>query len=312
MSRGWDRERWSAATLGEDSFGRRKTNSSSLHTHRLKKEHFHQRKNKECSFGFTTVTWLHIRVKCHNTRSANESPTHWVCAMCFEKKNAGKYIQPFFQRNSLWMWKQYPPEAERAVERQFVYGCLTIVMGCWIWHGAGTLWHDGVLCKITSVQVTDNAARHVISFLKLNVFLETQNVHENSLFLLCGCGFSAGLWLPVWHPRWTVLLLFGTFRSDSECLYRAPVKMAFICFLWAASSCSQGQPAMLDHKYAQCYTLLRKHNCYSRYWLTSALVLGARPALRCTTGGFSPVSRGKARDNFPVSSCRGHSLALSY
>lgn len=58
--------------------------------------------------------------------------------------------------------------------------------------------------------------------------------------------------------------------------------------------------------------LLRKHNWYSRCWLTSALVLGARPALRCTTGGFSPVSRGKARGNFPVSSCRGHSLASSY
>ena len=58
--------------------------------------------------------------------------------------------------------------------------------------------------------------------------------------------------------------------------------------------------------------LLRKHNWYSRCWLTSALVLGSRPALRCTSGGFSPVSRGKARGNFPVSSCRGHSLASSY
>lgn len=42
--------------------------------------------------------------------------------------------------------------------------------------------------------------------------------------------------------------------------------------------------------------------------LTSALALGVRPALRCTGGGFSPVSRGKARGSFPVSSCRGHSL----
>lgn len=42
--------------------------------------------------------------------------------------------------------------------------------------------------------------------------------------------------------------------------------------------------------------------------LTSALALGGRPALRCTGGGFSPVSRGKARGSFPVSSCRGHSL----
>lgn len=45
--------------------------------------------------------------------------------------------------------------------------------------------------------------------------------------------------LPVWQPRWTVLLLFGPFRSNSEFLHRAPVKIAFICFLWTESSCCQ-------------------------------------------------------------------------
>lgn len=53
------------------------------------------------------------------------------------------------------------------------------------------------------------------------------------------------------------------------------------------------------------YTLLL------RFWLTSAVVQEPKPTLRRTTGGFSPLSRGKACGSFPVSSCGGHSLTLN-
>lgn len=58
--------------------------------------------------------------------------------------------------------------------------------------------------------------------------------------------FSLQAVLPVWHPRWTVLLLLGTLRSLSECLCSAPLKMAFTCFLWAASSCSRSSQSASD------------------------------------------------------------------
>ena len=73
------------------------------------------------------------------------------------------------------------------------------------------------------------------------------------------------------------------------------------------------QPGTANRVRPQVYTtvqLLPKHNWYSRCWLTSALVLGPRPTLRCTSGGFSPVSRGKVHGNFPVSSYKGHSLSF--
>lgn len=63
--------------------------------------------------------------------------------------------------------------------------------------------------------------------------------HHSKAYLLWSpfycCRFVVA---PVWQPRWTVLLLAGTLRSFSECLCRAPLKMAFTCLLWAASSCN--------------------------------------------------------------------------
>lgn len=171
---------------------------------------------------------MRILIWCLNTRSENELPTHYVWVLNMKR---------ITQANTF----SYSHQRQRELLEEFVCGWLTIVMGCWIGYGAGTLWHDSVLWKTTTIQVTDNTAGHLMSLLN----------PSQKMFLLCEC---CCVFIPVWHPRWTVLLLFGTFRSDSECLYRAPVKMAFICFLWAASSCSQGQPAMLDPKYTQQYS----------------------------------------------------------
>lgn len=88
---------------------------------------------------------------------------------------------------------------------------------------------------------------NLMYLLNTSTKLRAYNVKNNVAFVFIH------FFIPVWHPRWTVLLLFGTFRSDSECLYSAPVKMAFICFLWAASSC-KSQPAVLDHKYTSRYS----------------------------------------------------------
>lgn len=114
------------------------------------------------------------------------------------------------------------------------------------------------LCSLTwQCPLEDNKMTHrwcSMTFL-LNTSFVFIHVFQISSFVfkwVCRC-FRRCVIIPVWHPRWTVLLLFGTFRSDSECLYRAPVKMAFICFLWAASSCSRGQPAVLDHRYTWSY-----------------------------------------------------------
>lgn len=116
-------------------------------------------------------------------------------------------------------------------------------------------------------------------------------------FYLKNCCVCFRVWfrcfvtVPVWHPRWTVLLLFGTFLSDSECLYRAPVKMAFICFLWAASSWNRGQVAVLDHKHTQTYSCcintihiqgvdLPLPWCWARGQLCAAPVGVSLPSLR--------------------------------
>lgn len=49
----------------------------------------------------------------------------------------------------------------------FVFGWLTIVMGCWIWHGTCTLWHDSVLWKTT------NRWGHRWCSVELDVFVNT-------------------------------------------------------------------------------------------------------------------------------------------
>lgn len=93
---------------------------------------------------------------------------------------------------------EYSPETLRALERHIVHGWLTIVMGCWIWHGACTLWHDSVFWKKTNIQVTDSAARHVMSSLNINATINVfckctkcglifMSFFVEAVLVLCSC-----------------------------------------------------------------------------------------------------------------------------
>lgn len=122
-------------------------------------------------------------------------------------------------------------------------------------------------------------------------------------------------WVCGWVFFFFYLYQCDTLDEQSSCCLGHFGRIQSVCtkhqWRWL-SSAFFGQPHPANQRWpAVCSTQRGKatvHNWHSRCWLTSALLLGARPGLRCTTGGFSPVSNGKARDNFPVSSCKGHSL----
>lgn len=154
--------------------------------------------------------------------------THFECDAEYTELILPPSCQWLHQLSSLWIWISRVWET---LNDRSVFVWLTIVMGRRIRHGACTLWHDGVLWKIM---------QRGIRCILLNSVLQNHFPHFNSMFSV----FFPVDFVPVWHPRWTVLLLLGTFWSNSECLCRAPVKMAFICFLCADSSCEHRWPAV--------------------------------------------------------------------